>query len=66
MAVAHVDLDEIVEATGVDPKTVQRWIGGRIPNARHRSRLVQLVGEEETYLWPGVADGERIRLASES
>jgi len=66
MAVAHIDLDEIVEATGVDPKTVQRWIGGRIPNARHRSRLVQLVGEEETYLWPGVADGERIRLASES
>jgi hypothetical protein len=66
MAVAHVELDEIVEATGVDPKTVQRWIGGRIPNARHRSRLVQLVGEEETYLWPGVADGERIRVASES
>jgi hypothetical protein len=66
MAVAHVDLDSIVEATGVDPKTVHRWINGRIPNARHRSRLVQLVGEEETYLWPGVADGDRIRVASES
>jgi hypothetical protein len=66
MAVAHVDLDAIVEATGVDPKTVQRWISGRIPNARHRSRLVQLVGEDETYLWPGVADGERIRVANES
>ena len=66
MAVAHVDMDAIVEATGVDPKTVQRWINGRTPNARHRSRLVRLVGEAETYLWPDVADGERIRAASES
>jgi hypothetical protein len=34
MAVAHVDLDAIVEATGVDPKTVHRWINGRI-ECRH-------------------------------
>ncbi len=66
MAVAHVDLDPIVEATGVDPKTVQRWINGRTPNARHRSRLVRLVREAETYLWPDVVDGERVRAASES
>lgn len=66
MAVARIDLDAIVEATEVDPKTVQRWINGRIPNARHRSKLVQLVGEEEIYLWPEVLDGERARAASES
>jgi hypothetical protein len=66
MAVAHVDVDAIVEATGVDPKTVHRWINGRIPNARHRSKLVGLVDKEETYLWPDVVDGERIRAASES
>jgi hypothetical protein len=66
MAVAHVDFDAIVEATGVDPKTVQRWINGRTPNARHRSRLVRLVGETETYPWPDVADGERTRAASDS
>lgn len=66
MAVAQVDLDAIVEATGVDPKTVQRWINGRTPNARHRSKLVPLVGEEETYLWPDVVDGERIRAVSDS
>jgi uncharacterized protein DUF5919 len=66
MAVAHVDLDGIVEATGVDPKTVQRWINGRTPHARNRSRLVKLVGEQETYLWPDVADQERIQAASEA
>ena len=27
---------------------------------------MRLVGEEETYLWPDVVDGERIRAASES
>ena len=66
MAVAHVDVDTIVDATGVDPKTVQRWINGRIPTSRHRSNLVRLVGEEETYLWPDVVDGDRTRAASES
>jgi hypothetical protein len=66
MTVAHVDVDAIVEATRVDPKTVQRWISGRTPNARHRSRLVQLVGEDETYLWPDVVDGERSRAANAS
>jgi hypothetical protein len=66
MAVAHVDLDAIVEATQVDPKTAQRWINGRTPHARHRSKLVQLVGEEETYLWPEVANQERARAASEA
>jgi hypothetical protein len=66
MAVAHVDMDAIVEATGVDRKTVQRWINGRIPNARHRSILVRLLGQAETYLWPELADGERVRAASKS
>ena len=31
MAAAQVDLDAIIEATGVDPKTVQRWMNGRTP-----------------------------------
>ena len=66
LAVAQVDLDAIVEATGADRKTVQRWINGRTPTARNRLRLVQLVGEEETYLWPDIIDGDRIRAASES
>jgi hypothetical protein len=64
MAGAHVDLDEIVKATGVDPKTAQRWINGRTPTARHRSNVVKLVGEDETYLWPDLLDGDRVRTAS--
>lgn len=66
MAAAHVDVDTVVDATGVDPKTVRRWINGRTPNARFRSKLASLVGEEETYLWPELVDGDRARAASES
>ncbi len=66
MAAAQVDLDAIIEATGVDPKTAQRWINGRTPTARHRSNVVKLVGEDEAYLWPDLIDGERVRTASRS
>ena len=31
MAKAQADIEAITQATGVDPKTVQRWLSGRIP-----------------------------------
>jgi len=66
MAAAHVDLDALVEATGADPKTAQRWLNGRVPKGRYRWKIVHLVGEEETYLWPEVVNEDRRRSASES
>ncbi len=44
------------ERIGVDPKTVDRWVGGRVPHGRHRFALAAMLGEEEDYLWP-VAPG---------
>jgi transcriptional regulator with XRE-family HTH domain len=42
---------------GVDPKTVERWISkNRIPHRRHRMRAAALLGANEAYLWPAVAD----------
>jgi Domain of unknown function (DUF5919) len=58
MAAAHVGVEEVSQAAQVDPKTVQRWLKGRVPHARHRWTLAELVGEDERYLWPAV-DGER-------
>lgn len=52
MASAHVDIEAITRATNVDPKTVQRWLGGRIPHARHRWTVAKLLHEREDYLWP--------------
>jgi transcriptional regulator with XRE-family HTH domain len=58
MTAAHLDGQQISETTGVDPKTVQRWLNGRVPHARHRWMVAELVKEDERYLWPSV-DGER-------
>lgn len=52
MADARVDIDQLAKATKVDPKTVQRWLAGRIPHPRHRWKISELVGHEEGYLWP--------------
>ncbi|MBA2284861.1 MAG: XRE family transcriptional regulator [Ktedonobacteraceae bacterium] len=55
MAAAHVDTEAIIRATCVDPKTVQRWLNGRIPHARHRWKVAQLLNQHEDVLWPSVA-----------
>jgi len=52
MGNARVDVDQVAEATKVDPKTVQRWLAGRVPHPRHRWKVSELIGQEEGYLWP--------------
>jgi transcriptional regulator with XRE-family HTH domain len=42
----------LAEACEVDPKTVSRWLGGRIPHPRHRYRVAKHLRVEETFLWP--------------
>jgi hypothetical protein len=62
MATAHVGVEEVAEAAKVDPKTVQRWLSGRLPYARHRCDVAKLLAEDEAFLWPdaerAVAPGE--------
>jgi hypothetical protein len=52
MVQARVDVDDVHRAAQVDPKTVQRWLGGRVPHQRHRWTVARLVNEDEAYLWP--------------
>ncbi|GAA0577379.1 XRE family transcriptional regulator [Actinomadura livida] len=40
---------------GVDPKTVHRWVAGRVPYPRNRTRVASLVGRDEADLWPQLA-----------
>lgn len=59
------------ERTGVDAKTVERWITqGRNPYPRHRHALAAMLSESESYLWPtalseqttvAVADSEVVK-----
>jgi hypothetical protein len=52
IAKAQADVEAIIQVTGVDPKTVQRWLAGRVPHPRHRWAVANLLREDEGYLWP--------------
>jgi len=47
----HTSVSDLVEVTGVDPKTVQRWLNGRVPHPRHRAAIAQLLDRREDTLW---------------
>lgn len=49
------DID-VAQSLGVDPKTVQRWLGGRVPHARHRWNVADLLKVHEYDLWPHLAE----------
>jgi hypothetical protein len=49
---------DVSSRLGVDPKTVQRWLNGRMPLRQHRWALVDLVGKSEHELWPELFEGQ--------
>jgi transcriptional regulator with XRE-family HTH domain len=51
---------------GVDHKTVERWISGRIPYRKHRYAVASRLGVDEVYLWPDALPRELVGAASES
>ena len=57
LADARLGEVEVSSALGVDPKTVQRWVAGRLPQRRHRWALADLVGQHELDLWPALTRG---------
>ncbi|HEY8980473.1 MAG TPA: XRE family transcriptional regulator [Streptomyces sp.] len=52
LAQRGVSPEALAEACEVDPKTVSRWLGGRVPHPRHRFRAAKHLRVEETFLWP--------------
>jgi hypothetical protein len=59
-AARALTVDAVAARTGVDPKTVQRWLAGRTPHARHRWAVAALVREDEAYLWPATAGNRQM------
>lgn len=52
LAQRGVSPELLAEVCEVDPKTVGRWLGGRVPHPRHRFRVAQHLRVEELFLWP--------------
>src|SRR4051794_11247209 len=62
---AGLTLQEFGEKVGVDPKTVERWIGtNRIPHRTHRMAAARLLGKSDVFLWPATDSDPRTRSAS--
>ena len=52
MKTAGLDVDQLAQAVQVDAKTVGRWLSGRVPYSRHRTRVARALGATERDLWP--------------
>lgn len=52
MLARGLDPESVADALGVDPKTVERWISGRVPHRRHRLAFAAILREDERFLWP--------------
>jgi transcriptional regulator with XRE-family HTH domain len=52
---AHLDEEDVAARLEVDPKTVRRWLEGRLPYTRHRWALADLLNVSETDLWPDLS-----------
>lgn len=63
---SDVTLVQLAEHVDVDPKTIERWIGGRVPYRRHRQAVATKLGVSEVYLWPGALASDQVASASES
>ncbi|MEO3876101.1 XRE family transcriptional regulator [Nonomuraea sp. B12E4] len=55
LAAAQLTTTDVAAALAVDPKTVSRWLNGRIPYPRHRWAVADLLSIDEADLWPEIA-----------
>ena len=49
---ARLREDDVAARLGIDPKTVRRWINGRVPYPHNRAAIAELVGADQAELWP--------------
>jgi lambda repressor-like predicted transcriptional regulator len=56
---ARLQPTDVAAHLGVDPKTVHRWLRGRIPYPRHRWAIADLLHVDETELWPEIVHQRR-------
>jgi transcriptional regulator with XRE-family HTH domain len=58
-------LEEFADIVGVDVKTVQRWLAGRTPYPRHRTRVAGALDTTEHALWPDIRPAPATPVARE-
>lgn len=61
LAAKGIDRLDVAASLQVDPKTVERWLSGRLPHPRSRAALAKLVDADEDDLWPTATETHRAR-----
>ena len=56
---------DIAAKLQVDPKTVERWLSGRLPHPSSRAALAKLLDVDETELWPTTDEPHARRFGPE-
>jgi len=46
---------DLAELTGVDSRTVRRWLSGKPPYPRHRAKIAKALQHTEQAIWPDLA-----------
>jgi hypothetical protein len=62
---ARLRENDVAARLGVDPKTVRRWLNGRLPYGHNRAALAELVGADEGELWPSAGGPLALRSRPE-
>jgi transcriptional regulator with XRE-family HTH domain len=62
---ARLRENDVAARLGVDPKTVRRWLNGRLPYPHNRAALAELVGADEADLWPSAGGPLALRSRPE-
>lgn len=62
---AGLSLEEFADIVQVDVKTVRRWLAGRIPYPRHRTRVANALDTTEHALWPDAVPAPATTAAGE-
>jgi transcriptional regulator with XRE-family HTH domain len=62
---AGLTLEEFADIVQVDVKTVRRWLAGRTPYPRHRTRVAGALDTTEHALWPGTVPAPTATRAGE-
>ncbi|MEV4159944.1 XRE family transcriptional regulator [Nonomuraea dietziae] len=57
---ARLQAADVAARLAVDPKTVNRWLKGRLPYPRHRWAVADLLRVDEADLWPEIAQQQRL------
>ena len=65
LAAKGIDRLDVAAKLQVDPKTVERWLAGRLPHPNSRAAIAKLLDVDEAELWPVTTDPHVRRFGPE-